>query len=116
MAEYVRSGPVSGLTIAEPKELARDNTAEKLPEKPKMRTIMKKQPFTVWICNWPVTQRRKCGMKIDGPTPQTVDRNSNLHWDKHIREYQKLPRPEPKRRFSTKGAFSRMKRAAGNKN
>lgn len=74
-------GAVSGLDLS--KEPA---PGTKPPEMPKVKMTMKKQPFYRFVCNWKLTQKKKCGTVIPGPTSNTVDYSAKQHWNKHLRE------------------------------
>jgi hypothetical protein len=54
---------------------------------PKIKTIQRKivRPWFYWACNYPLTQRRKCPQKIQGPNVGPVVHSAEQHWAKHLK-------------------------------
>jgi hypothetical protein len=55
-------------------------------EMPAIKTIQRKmvRDWHVWRCNYRLTQRTKCPMKIEGPNIGPVQRSAQQHWAKHL--------------------------------
>lgn len=48
------------------------------------RTVVR--PWYSWVCKYPLSQRKKCSTKIEGPNVGPVQHSANQHWAKHTRE------------------------------
>ncbi len=58
------------------------------PKKPELKMFLKKQPWFVFRCGFPLKRGRKCKHKDQGAQRGPLEFRAQQHWNKHVREQQ----------------------------